>query len=568
MPGLFDALNITRTGMAMHQKSMEVTGNNVANVNTPGYSKQTAEAKGLPSLGAEGITFGQGVNVEEISREEDIFIEDQLRGAEERNGKASGKSTPLKELEQIFGVESGNLADKMDEFFASWQELAKNPGGEVERTQVMEKGKQLVTAFKEISAEVNRVERNINSSLRNETTTINGQLKEVADLNSKIAQARAQGREANTELDQRELLLRDLSQKLGVNTYKGKNDMASVTLPSGQVLVQGQEANQLKEDNGDLFVDTGKIRTQVQQDDVGGKFEGLMEVRDEVIPKVESQVATLQHDLVTQVNSQHQKGTGLDGETGRSFFTQQRFTYSDSSFSDPTKIVDDNVLTGTTDMEFDLGGSTKTITFNGDDDVDGDGQLSLREASDAINKKAKENNIEVQASVWRNGSNDYRLSLTSKDKSENVTAVDTPNLSHINFSSGYEKNAGAYEMAVAVNDTKEIAAGFSDSPGDNRNAQELADLTDEKKVNGGYTFGDYYGQISSDMGMEVSRNETRLGSTEDNLVQLKNMREAKEGVSLKQAMTDMTRFQKGFQASARVMSTVDEMLQTLMGVVR
>jgi flagellar hook-associated protein 1 FlgK len=138
----------------------------------------------------------------------------------------------------------------------------------------------------------------------------------------------------------------------------------------------------------------------------------------------------------------------------------------------------------------------------------------------------------------------------------------------MNITFGTEKNAGAYEMAVAVSDTKEIAAGFSDSPGDNRNAQAMADLVEEKKVNGEYTFRDYYSQISSDVGMEVSQNETLKGSTGDNLTQLKNQRDSLEGVSLKQAMMNMTRFQKGFQASARVMSTVDEMLQTLMGVVR
>jgi flagellar hook-associated protein 1 FlgK len=566
MPGLFDALNVARSGMSMHQKSMEVTGNNVANVNTPGYSKQTAEAKGLPSLGAEGLTFGQGVNVEEISREEDIFIEDQLRAAEERNGRASAKSTPLKEMEQIFGVDTGNLADKMDEFFASWQELSKNPGGEVERTQVMEKGKQVVSAFKEITNEVNRVEKNINASLRDETTTINGQLKEVAELNSKIASARAQGREANTELDQRELLLRDLSQKLGVNTYKGKNDMASVTLPSGQVLVQGEQANQLQEDNGNIFVDNGKMRTQVGQGDVGGEFAGFMEVRDQFIPQVESRVATLQHDLVTQVNSQHQRGTGLDGITGRSFFTQQRFVHNDSSIDKPGTAVDTDVLDGSTDMTVQVGTDTQTISFDGGDDANGDGQLSLQEAVDAINKKET---VGVQASVWHEGGDDYRLSLASKDKSEDATVTDATNMDNISYASpNPEKNAGSYEMAVAVSDTKEIAAGFSDSPGDNRNAQAMADLVEEKKVNGEYTFRDYYSQISSDVGMEVSQNETLKGSTGDNLTQLKNQRDSLEGVSLKQAMMNMTRFQKGFQASARVMSTVDEMLQTLMGVVR
>jgi flagellar hook-associated protein 1 FlgK len=217
-------------------------------------------------------------------------------------------------------------------------------------------------------------------------------------------------------------------------------------------------------------------------------------------------------------------------------------------------------------MTVQVGTDTQTISFDGGDDANGDGQLSLQEAVDAINKKET---VGVQASVWHEGGDDYRLSLASKDKSEDATVTDATNMDNISYASpNPEKNAGSYEMAVAVSDTKEIAAGFSDSPGDNRNAQAMADLVEEKKVNGEYTFRDYYSQISSDVGMEVSQNETLKGSTGDNLTQLKNQRDSLEGVSLKQAMMNMTRFQKGFQASARVMSTVDEMLQTLMGVVR
>jgi flagellar hook-associated protein 1 FlgK len=567
MPGLLDSLNIARTGMAANRKSMEVTGNNIANVNTPGYSEQTAEAKSIPGVQSGGLMFGQGVNIEEISRAEDIFIEDQLKSAEEKSGRASAKSTPLAELEQVFSVQGNNLATKMEEFFASWSDLAQNPGGEVERSQVIQRGENLVSAFKEVDRNLDTVKSNINESLRSEVKTVNSKLREVADLNTKIANARATGGNAHSAQDQRELLVRDLSDKLGVSTYKGKNDMVSVALPGGQVLAQGEEANQLRFDSGKIFLDTGETSSRVSQGDLGGAFLGNLQVRDEVVPKVRDQVDTLRHDLVTEVNAQHQKGYGLDGVTGREFFSRDRFVANDTSLSSPGDIVDTDLNNSPEpSIEFRVGGgSPESIDFKVSDDQNGDKQLSLEEMRDAINERQDR----VQASIWEDGSG-YRLSLASRDKDEDVTQVTASDFDNTPgyFSSFGVHKSGSYQMDVAVDDTSHVAAGYSSAPGDNRNAQEMAKLSDEENVNGKFSFVDYYGKISGDVGIEVNQNQMEKESSQDSLTQLQNRREAKEGVSLKESMLDLTRYQKGFQAAAQYMSKVDEMMQTLMGVAR
>ncbi len=571
MPGLMDSLNIARTGMATNRKAMEVTGNNIANVNTPGYSEQTAEAKTIPGVESAGLTFGQGVNVEEISRAEDIFIEDQLQTAEEKTGRAEAKSAPLAELEQVFSVQGDNLATKMEEFFASWDDLAQNPAGEVERSQVIQRGKNVVSAFSEVHRELDTVESNINASLRSEVKTVNGKLREVAELNTKIANAEATGRNAHSAEDEREMLLRELSEKAGVNTYKGKNDMVSVALKGGQVLVQGEEANQLRfdSDTNNLSLDTGKTQTELGKSDFGGAFAGNLQVREETIPQVREQVKTLRHDLVREVNAQHQKGFGLDGETGREFFSRESFVANDTLFSSPNDIVDENLNDSPEpSIEFELGGgATEMVDFKVSDDQNGDKQLSLKEMRDVINERQDL----VQASIWNDGSGEYRLSLASLNEDEKVTDVTATNFdnskNYLNNFKEYNHNTG-YQMDVALEDTEHVAAGFSSAPGDSRNAQEMASLTDQEKVNGKFSFVDFYGKISGDVGIEVNQNQMDQESSQDTLTQLKNRREAKEGVSLKESMLDLTRYQKGFQAAANYMSKVDEMMQTLMGVAR
>lgn len=560
-----DALNIAQSGMAANQKSMEVTGNNIANINTPGYSKQTAVINSLPAIESGGLSFGQGVDIEEIAREDDMFINNRIMRASEENGKASAKSTPLAEIEQIFNLEEDNLAIKIEEFFASWQDLTTNPGGGVERELVIQRGKQLVSTFDNVYNKLDTVRRNINDSLHSEIKNVNTKLKKVAELNTTIANFETIGAKAHRALDERDILLQELSQKLGVTSFKGENNTVSVILPNGQVLVQGQEAYQLKEDNSDIFVDTGNVKFNINQKDVGGQFQGLIEVRDDFIPKVESQVDTLRYDLVTQVNAQHQKGEGLDGETGREFFSKVRVVYNDGGLNGPGAIVDDNINNGTTNIWIKNGSDSQTINFNSLDDINGDGQLSLEEIRDTINQKQ---NIGVQASIWRKDKGDYRLSFISKDKTKEVEEIDSSNLSSIDFNNIKVQNDNAYQMEIAITDLSEVAAGFSDAPGDNRNAQEMADLAIQNKVNQKFTFLEYYGKISGEVGLEVNQNEMLKSISQDNLVQLQNRREAKEGVSLKQSMIDLIKFQKGFEAAARHMSVVDQMLETLLAIKR
>ena len=447
-------MNIARSGMDVNSKSMSVVGNNIANLNTPGYSRQAAEARSLPSLESGGLMFGQGVSIEKISRAQDMFVHARLLDAEEEMGRYSAMSAPLQELEQVFGVETGdNLAGHIEEFFVSWDNLATNPGGDVERVQVIQMGHNLVSSFNSVFRNLDMLDRTINQSLSFEVGQVNSMLKEVAELNTRIARSQSPGGEAHSAMDRRDLLLRELSGKLGVGTYKGENDMVSVVLPGGRILVQGEGAHLLEEKQGSLYLVNNQNRSEIGSNDLGGALGGLLEVRDGIIGQVKDQVLTLRNTLMGAVNGQHNKGFNVHGNGG------DFFSYED----------------------------------------------------------------------------------------------DKP-----------------YEMEVAIETPDQVAAAeYSDAaPGDNGNALEMYALGAEKIVDESFTFLDYYGLISANVGMEVNQNKMRLESCGDNLNQLINRRESRVGVSLQESMLELTMYQRGFQAAARHMSTVDEMLQTLMGVGR
>lgn len=569
MAGLLDSLVVGKSGVMANQKSMEVIGNNVANVNTPGYSRQTAEMESLPTLQSGRLALGQGVNVDRIVREHDVFVSEQLRETGRNLGRAEAKNVPLQELERAFSMGKDSLATKLDEFFGAWQDLTTNPGGSVERNIVIREGQNLVSSFQEIYAELDKVSSNINHKLRSGVDAINNKLEQVADLNERIMNAKAMGRSASSAQDKRDVLLRELSGRIGTTTYFAEDGSASVSLPNGgPALVQGTDAYRIEDKGGPdaaFRLVMGDTKLDIADKNFGGEYQGLMEVRDRLIPDLAGQTDELRHDVVTTVNEQHQAGMGLDGVTGRPFFAKPTSWSSDNSFANPDA---NGFQAGNIDIDVaDASGTVINSTTVSVTDVDSDGDVSLKDIRDSINSS----DAGVIASIrHEESSGQYRLSMTTKNHEQSVDSVaNLANIANTDALGGFsENNSGAYDMEVAVDGVSEIAAGRTDNPGDNENAMEIAGLADRELVNGEYTFGDFYGKISADVGIEVQQNEMVKGGIEDTMVQLENSRDEKAGVSLKEEMVNLTRFQKGFQASAKFISTVDRMLSSLLAIKR
>lgn len=569
MAGLLDSLVVGKSGVMANQKAMEVIGNNVANVNTPGYSRQTAEIESLPTLQSGRLALGQGVNVDRIVREHDVFVSEQLRETGRNLGRAEAKSVPLQELERAFSMGKDSLATKLDEFFGAWQDLTTNPGGSVERNIVIREGQNLVSSFQEIYAELDKVSSNINHKLRSGVDAINNKLQQVADLNERIMNAKAMGRSASSAQDKRDVLLRELSGRIGTTTYFAEDGSASVSLPNGgPALVQGTDAYRIEDKGGPdaaFRLVMGDTKLDIADKNFGGEYQGLMEVRDRLIPDLAGQTDELRHDVATTVNEQHQAGMGLDGVTGRPFFAKPTFWASDNSFANPDA---NGFQAGNIDIDVaDASGTVINSTTVSVTDVDSDGDVSLQDIRDSINDA----DAGVIASIRREeSSGEYRLSMTPKGSEQSVDSVaNLANIANTDALGGFsENNSGAYNMEVAVDDVSEIAAGRTGSPGDNENAMEISGLADQELVNGEYTFGDFYGKISADVGIEVQQNDMVKGGIEDTMVQLENSRDEKAGVSLKEEMVNLTRFQKGFQASAKFISTVDRMLSSLLAIKR
>ncbi len=466
MAGLFDALNAGRTSLSTNQKAIEIVGNNVANVNTEGYSRQDAELMQVPAVNFGDFFIGQGVTVSDVSRDYSSFITRQLQESVIAYGEESGKSNALTELERLFNVSEDNLASEINDFFDAWQELTTNPSGQVERDMVVQRGKLLGDAFAQMTDEMDTIVQNINTEIIGAVETINEQLEEVAKLNERIQLIEANGQSANASRDQRDLVVQQLSETLGVQTYTDSKGMVGVHLPGGLPLVQGNVAMSISAvstgTDVSLQLEIAGVTRDLDSSQLGGEFKGMFEIRDDFIGGLQEDLDTLAIDLTSAVNDLHMNGYYTDPATGTA--------------------------------------ATGQLFFN------------------------------------------------------DITAL--PPDVHASRS-----------IAMAFTDSNYVAAaGQPDAaPGDNENALLIAALETTHTV--GATddnFDAYFSQMVSTVGIEASRNDLALSGAEDATVQLQNLRDGFSGVSLEEEMIDLIQYQRGFESSAKFLSTVDEMMAALL----
>nr|WP_320113735.1 flagellar hook-associated protein FlgK [uncultured Desulfuromonas sp.] len=560
--GLAAALNTGKTSLFASQKAIEVAGNNIANVNTEGYSRQNVVLGDIPSLEFGGFFVGTGVRVNNVEREYDVFINDQLLDKSQELGAEDAKSTPLSELERVFSVGDENLATEIDRFFDAWQELSANPSGEVERDIVIQRGELLAAEFNTVARDLDNVRGNINNTIASEIDGVNLKLNQIADLNVKIQNIEANGKSANSFRDQRDLLLQELTYSLGVQSYEEPSGAVNVQLPGGLPLIQNGTALELEATpQGEdlvLTLNIGESSFDVTGKNLGGKFKGLFELRDEFIPELKQNLDLTAYQMVQTVNELHAQGTGIDGTTGIAFFNTPG-NHTSQGYADP---ADETAFAAGT-ITITVGDTEYSVAFPEDGDPTG----SLNDLQSTIDNSAAAADIASEVRLQDDGT--YVLMLTPKaaaaaknikiDMSGITGSYDAPEFSMPNISD---------LIAVSLQDTSKLAAGQTSAPGDNSNALAIAALKDQNTINGEDTFVSFYGKMAATVGIEASQNRLAQSGAEDSMTQLKNLRDGTVGVSIEEEMISLIKFQRGFEASAQLLSTVDELMVTVLDIVR
>jgi flagellar hook-associated protein 1 FlgK len=554
--GLNAALNSGRTSLQTNQKAIEITGLNIANVNTEGYSRQTPYLTPYPALNFGDFFIGTGVKVGSVQRSHDVFLDGQIKDKSADVGLESSMASPLAELERVIGIGDGSLSDEFDQYFDAWRQLSTNPGGEVERQAVLQRGELISNAFVNVYNETQQVVKNVNNTIVSKVDGVNLRLDEIAQLNNRISAIEMSGQEANSDRDRRDLLLKDLSESIGARSFETSTGTVSVQLANGMPLVEGDKATHIisvySGTDVNLELDFGTTTIPLDRTALGGEFRGLYDVRDVTIPDVVDRLDQLAYAFATEVNAQHQAGNDLNGNPGSAFFVPPSI-HTSQGYDDPAA---SNFGIG--NIMLNINGTETTVVIDGtNNSVNG-----IAAAIDAV--------AGVSASV---DPTDNSLVVVPDTSGDNVL-IDTSDLSGGSYLPPSFTSADmSASLAMNITQTSQIAAGTTPppgAPGDNTNALAILDLEQAQLpgLGGNDTLVSYYGKIAATVGVEAARNRQAQQGHNDSLIQLQNMRDGIDGVSLEDEMINLMQYQKGFEASAKFLATVDEMMGTLLTLKR
>jgi flagellar hook-associated protein 1 len=451
--------------METQMTGISVTGQNLANVDTTGYTRQTADIETSPDIMTTFGPEGTGAQVVSIQQAVDTLLNGQIQGQQSVNGYWNGQQSALQSVQDdldefLSSASSGSsstsandtsssgLSTLLTSVFNDFQSVATSPTSIGARQTLISDAQSLASAFNQINSGLSQENATLNTSLGNGVTSANQLLSGIANLNQQISAAQFGGGNANDLLDQRQQDLNNLAQLTDITTTNGSNGTVNVSI-DGQTLVSGDQVSDTLQTydpgNGNLLVETAAGGVPLTL--TGGSMQGTIDARDGALATLQGSINTLASSLITQVNSIYSGGYSLSGATGTNFFA---------------------------------GSDASSIAVN-------------------------------------------------------------PSL--VNDPSSFQ------------------ASGSATASGDNTVALKLADLADAPQSNlENETFGDSYDQTVGNFGDAAQTANNQVTNQTAVMTMLTNQQSSVSGVSLDQEMTNLLTFQQAYEASAELVTTINQLM--------
>jgi flagellar hook-associated protein 1 FlgK len=587
MRSSFMGLTTLLRALQAQQTALDVTNQNIANANTDGYTRQEAKlvqtapfaGTGFNRPSGGGLMLGTGVMVQEITRQRDAYVDQQLRTQIASQQKAQILSDGVQQVEAIFNEPSNyGLSSQMARFFNAWSELSNNPGSATARTQLQAQGQALASGFRDVAQQLDQYRSDQDSQIMSVVAEVNDVAVRIADLNLQIRKSVGNGDRPNDLMDARDRLVDQITKLSGATTREETDGSTTVNL-GGRLLVSGSRANSITAELTPLA--SGKASHTLtwwpgsgNVEGSGGTLGGLLQMRDAIIPEKLTKINLLASTIVTQVNAQHAKGMGLGVyatmTTGTDFFDTQRSITTLQATGLGDVLTAGSITIGSTQINIDpstkslndvlaqiataLGpGSTASI-----DDATGRIVLTYAAAgSPTIGADGDSSNF-LQIVGLRGGSTTGSATLTTTG----AVAVPLVRASSMSLS----PTVASDTQAIRASGRTLNGAGVyvSTGTGDNSNSLAINALsTTQMSALGSSTFDDYYASLIGELGVQ-SRQSLDMATTQKALVyHLTTRRESNSGVNLDEEAAQLIRFQRAYQAAARGITALDDLLTTV-----
>lgn len=619
MQSTFAGIEIGKRGVIAHQQGLATTGHNLSNASTEGYSRQRIEFSPfepiyLPGLNREETPgqIGQGTVVERIERVRDELLDKRIVAQSNGEGFWDTRDKYVLMLERIYNEPADvSIRGRMDAFWDAWQELSIHPADAAPRKAVLERGKTLVDAIHERYKGVTGLRDMADEDIRGTVTQVNDLSRQIAGLNEEITKIRAQGDNPNDLFDRRDLLVEKLAKIVDVTT-DGRDPDEFMVHTAGFVLVQGRIGRQFGLETGIDTEGYSKIVWKESGEEAhfqGGSLAALVELRDKTLRGELQSLDSMTMNFVDLVNDAHRAGSGSNGKTGLDFFVERPFVTNlagnydrngdgqyDSSYV--FRITGANRLEERAQI-----GLEGRITLSG---ADGNVEVPYYPTDTVADVVSRINDAggEVVARLDREG----RLSL------KGTPAADPANPDFVirrvedsgRFLEGYagvlvnrgadgaydwggadavlSLRGGSLDYAVApvahpsgwidinpalVKDPSSVAAGYGENgrpanPGNGEAALAIASLRNSAVMVGKLdTFDDYFADAVARVGLMGEQSDRALETQNLIMKQLRDMRDSISGVNIDEELSQMIKYQHGYAAAARFITTVNDMLDTI-----
>ncbi len=571
MGTLFSSLDIARAGMFAAQVQLDTTAHNIANVNTEGFSRQrvrlTERAPILYPFGA----IGRGPAVVSIERVRDLFLDTITRDAFQGLGFSEEQAPYFARIQDLLQEPSDvGLNQRFTRFFDALNAFATNVAQAPARVAFLEEARSLVTAMNQTARTLFQLRSDANDQAAALVEDINALTTQIAEQNERIRQAEGTGQPANDLRDQRDVLLDRLSRIVNIEWRERESGEVDVLL-GGEELVVGTRARALAAvrdtsidpDRPDLyairFTDNNALVPVY-----GGQLAGVLEARDNLLGTVDDQLNALARDFIYAFNRIHSQGRGLAAYAST--------VTSAYAVSDANQPLNNAGLPFTVqDGSFDIvvydnaGNVVETVTVNVVASGPPAGQTTLNQIAAAINGATN-----VSASI----SSDGRLLVNPAAGFSLRFANDTAAFLPAIGLNGLFVGKSAMDMAVnsdLLNNPALLSSAYTtdlSTVGDNAAALDMLGLRNAPFLdNNTQTLNQFYEGVLTFVGVRARSNEQSLQTQQAFADDFQRRRLEMQGVNLDEEVTNLLLVQRAFEASARIVTTTDRMLETLLGIV-
>lgn len=570
MSGLFGTLNTSKTGMFAQQQVINVMGHNVANAQTEGYSRQNAvlqTSRPITIPGGPG-QIGTGVTVESIVRTRDAFLDYRIRRESSNQGKYATREKYLSEIEGIFNEPGDTGISKLvSEFYDGWQTVSLHPEKTDAKQVLVEKSQQLCDELNHSYSQLEKVQKNINGEIEQSVKEVNSLLSQLNDVNKQIRKISLLGNNPNDLLDRRDLLMDKLSTKFGLDT-------TSLKLNGQKLCPNGYEKiNLLKNESKDEIYQLGYLEVEPKDpntntfpkkfdltiykngDSNDKSVENVVNIADFTInTKEELEVlnnrAVLVHGKIDPKTGEVGSWDicGKDGAnknpTDINTLKECLFTPESGSiagFQSLSKDINDQIekldnlakmLAYSTDSIYDEKGVNKFLV----DDKDGYDNITARNIK--VNKEIMEDPSKV---------------ITGKDKNSGTTdgarALEIAKLRDV-------------KLAIHKADGT-VIENIADFKKENKFTNSTTSINIFEGVQEGATTEAYFKAMMNKLGVENQEATQKLENQSKLLLTLVKSRESVSGVSMDEEMVNLIQSQHCYQANAKMISTVDQLLDVV-----